>query len=382
MGLCGLSRYRYISTQLGAPFAKIAELPLTGVSWQRLRNGAGTFQGAVKLPPPITDEARVRCALYRQATDQDTTCVYVLRDNVPVGAYAIGTQTYSSENQQISVNGAELSSYFRRRIIEDLSGDLDLRVSFEGQPMYDAVAAMVGRINDIGLTLDVTPGGPALPVTVPAQENGTPEVAGTGWKGTDAKLVGEAIDELAAMDDGFDYRTDLTREGSMFARSFVLRPTLGEQVGMIAKYAATLSGFTVRRRTRTNDAIAIGGSDGDKRPYGRATDITFTPPLTTVAQLNDEADTDRLDASAQAALDASRSGEVVEFEVIEDGVDAQIGALFPGDNCRIVIPKHKDPWYVNGLDTVVQTLGFTVKVPDSGGRETISLQIDEGDIDG
>lgn len=375
-----MSRYKYISVQLGAPFAKIAELPLTGVQWQRLRNGAGVLQGAVKLPPPIGDEARTRCSLYREATDQDTTCVYVLRDNVPVGAYAIGTQTYRSENQSISVNGAELSSYFRRRIIEDPSGDLDLRVSFEGRPMYEAVADMVSRINDIGLTLDATTGGPSLPVTVPAT-NDDPEIAGTGWKGTDAKLVGEAIDELAAMDDGFDYRCDLIRVGSNFVRSFVLRETLGEQVGLIAKYAATMSAFTVRRRTRTNDAVALGGSNGEKRPYGRATDITFTPPLTTVTQLNDEADTGRLDAASQAALDASRSGEIVEFDVIEDGADAQIGALFPGDNCRIVIPRHKDPWYVNGLDTVVQTLGFTVTVPDSGGRETIKLQIDEGDID-
>lgn len=378
-----MTRYRYIAAQLGAPYAKIAELNLTGVEWQRLRNGAGAFRGAVKLPPPVSAEARVLCQLYRLATDAGTTCIYVIRDNTPVGAYGIWEQGYSSENQTISVSGAELPSYFRRRIVEDFSGDLDVRVSYEGVPMYDAVADMIGRVNDIGLALDVTTGGPPLPVTIPAT-NDTAEVAGTGWRGTDAKVVGEAIDELAAMDDGFDYRCDLRREAGDYQRVFVLRPSLAEGTGTVAKYGSSLARFDVRRRgdVRTNDAIAIGGSNGEKRPYGRVTESDWAPRLTTVTQQNDEADPDRLDAAAQAAIDASRTGEVVTFEVIEDGVDAAIGAILPGDNARIVIPTHRDPWYCNGLDQTVPTLGFTVRVPDSGGRETIGLQIDEGDLDG
>ena len=377
-------RYTYLSVNLGAPFLKIADLNLTNVEWQRLRNGAGTFRGTVKLPPPVSPDARIQCQLLREATDNGTTCIYVLRDNVPMGAWIVWGQNYNSDNQTIDINGSELTSYFRRRIIEDVTGDLDVRVSYEGQPMYDAVADMVSKVNDIGLSLDVASGGPELPETVPATDTAA-EVAGTGWKGTDVKLVADAIDELAAMEDGFDYRVDLVRiPGVGFERRFVLRESLAEETGIVAKYGSTLSKFGVQRRgdVRSNDVIVVGGSDGDKRPYGRVTEELFTPRLQTVVQSSDEADGDRLDAAAQAAMDASRTGEVLSFDVIEDGVDAVIGALYPGDRARIVIPPHRDPWFCNGLDATVPTLGFTVNVPDSGGRETLSLQIDEADLDG
>src|SRR5690606_36895435 len=52
-------RYTYLSVNLGAPFLKIADLNLTNVEWQRLRNGAGTFRGTVKLPPPVSPDARI-----------------------------------------------------------------------------------------------------------------------------------------------------------------------------------------------------------------------------------------------------------------------------------------------------------------------------------
>jgi hypothetical protein len=172
--------------------------------------------------------------------------------------------------------------------------------------------------------------------------------------------------------------------GGEYGRVFVLRANFAEHVGVIGKYGATCPSFSVNRRgdTRSNDAIVIGGSDGDKRPYGRVTTGSFVPPMTTVIQNNDEADTDRLDAAAQAAIDASATGEVVSFELIEDGVDVEIGGFLPGDMARLLVPQHRDPWYPDGLDTTVKTLGFTVRVPDSGGRETVALQIDEGDLEG
>jgi hypothetical protein len=370
-------RYRFVATHLGTPFTKIAELHVSGVSWQRLRNGAGVFRGSVKLPPPLTPEARTLCALYREATDRGTTCLYVIRDNVPMAAYAIWGQDYSSESQTISISGSELTSYLHRRIIESGDGDLDTRVSYEGEPMYDAVTAMIGQVNDIGLTLDVASGGPALPVTTPATADGTPEVKGTGWRGTDGKVVGTAIDELANQDDGFDYRVDLVRDSGNMVRRFVLRPTFAGEVALVAKFGATGPRFHVRRRgdVRASDVIAVGASNGEKRPYGRATGGSFTPPLQVVQQANDEADTGRLDAFAQAALNAAQADEILEVEVAAEDIDAQVGTFSPGDRCRFVVEAGRDPWFADGTDRTIDTIGYTVNVPDTGGRETIALQL-------
>jgi hypothetical protein len=369
-----VTTYRYLATRLGAPYSKIAELHLSGVEWQRLRNGAGTFRAALKLPPPMTEQARAQCLAYKQATDRATTCVYVIRDGTPMAAYAIWGQDYDSADQQISISGSELTSYFGRRYAGD-SADLDTRVSYEGVPLFDAVSDLLGRVNDVGLTLDIPAGGSMLPVMIPAT-NDTPQVDGPGWKGTDAKVVRDVLDEWASQDNGFDYRVDLQMVGSQFSRILVLRPTLGERVGVIAKFGSTAPKFTVRRRgdVRANDTIAVGGTDGPKRPYGRATSTAFAPVLQSVQQVNDEADTDRLDAAAQAALDAAQADEILEVDVTA-ATDSNPGAIFPGDHARFIVPPNRDPWFFAGLDVTIKTIGFTVRVPDAGGRETIGLQL-------
>jgi hypothetical protein len=157
---------------------------------------------------------------------------------------------------------------------------------------------------------------------------------------------------------------------------FVLRPTLGEQVAVIAKFGSTASKFRVRRRgdVRANDTIALGGTDGPKRPYGRATTSTFAPILQSAEQINGEADTDRLDAAATAALDAAQADEVIEVDVTA-ATDSNPGAFFPGDHARFIVPEGQDPWFFDGLDVTIRTIGFTVRVPNTGGRETIGLQL-------
>lgn len=385
-----MATYRYLATNLGPPFAKIAELHLSGVSWQRLLNGSGAFSGSLKLPPPVTDLNRNLCELYKLATDRATTCVYVLRDNVPMGAYIIWSQEYDSASQTISITGSELFSYARRRIVEDTTTmfELDERVVYDGVPMYDAVLDALAKINEVGLVLDIEDGGPALPSTIPAT-NTDPEIPGTIFRGVDAKNVADVITEWANQEDGFDFRTDLTMNGTVFERRFILRSSLGVSAditasfgGLVAKNAVNVTSFKVQRRgdVRANDVIAVGAAsfpELGKRFSGRSINGSFVPTMQNIYQLNEETSTTRLDAYAQSAIDVVSSHEVIEVEVAADEIDAAIGTFLPGDSFRFLMPPNSDSWYVQGIDTIVRTIGFTVTPTDTEGREMIAFQLEE-----
>jgi len=332
-------------------------------------------------PQPLARDntAAVRRAeLYKTATDRATTCVYVVRDGVPMGAYAIWEQDYSSVTQTITLGGAELTSYLRRRVVED-AADLDARVDYSGVAMYDAVADLVGRVNDIGLTLDY-PVGEGAPLPGPTPQTSTSGATdGTGWKGTDAKWTGDAVQELANQEDGFDYRVDLVPVGGEFQRVLRIAPVLGGEVTAVAKFTANVPDLGVARRgdVRANDYLVVGASENDKRPSGRASSGAWTPPLQTVLQLNDETDQDRLDAAAASGLNAVVQHEVIMFDVTATKVDTQLTALFPGDLVRIVVPADLDPWYPLGMTDTVRTLGYMVRVPETGGPENIHLLVDD-----
>jgi len=383
--------YRYLSTYLGGDNSKIAELKMRGVAWQRLRNGAGVMQGTIKLPPPVDEFNRSLAELYKSATDRGTTCIYVLRNNVPMGAYAVWTQDYDSATQEISVGGLELSSYFKRRIIEKTDGDmgLDDKVIYDGQPMYDTVSDMIQKVNEIGLILDIESGGPTLPTTIAAVPGGAPEIPGTGWRGVEAKWVGDVITEWANQDDGYDFRTDLVLSGGSFQRRFILRESLGNKADIVAKYGGlvakaggNVTSFKVSRRgdVRSNDVISVGAtsiSELGKRYNGRETIGAFVPTLQNIYQQNEETDTARLDAYAIAALAATKNHEVIELEVAAEDVDAQIGTFMPGDEFRFMVAPNSDAFFSAGLDTTVKTIGFKVTVPDTESKEMVSFQLEE-----
>lgn len=363
------ARYRYLSTKLAAPYTRLADLPLTGVEWERLRNGSGAFRGTLKLPPPIGAEARLQAAQFKEATNRGTACIIVLRDGVPMGAWIVWDQTYDASTQSIAVGGAELFSYFRRRIVESITG-LTTPVSFENERIIDVATALVTGANDIGLVID----GPA-----PGSVNAGPMVT-KSWLGTDAKWIADAVNEMANQQDGFDYRCDVRLEND-FKRVLVLRRVLGDRIGATAKFGSTVPQMSVARRgdVRTNDTIALGGSAGtdQDRPTGRATSAAFVPKMQTVVQVSSEADPSRLSARADSVIRANENHEVISVDVSATDIDSQLGVLFPGDPVKLFVPPDIDPWFPDGISTLVRTIGFKVTVPDTGGRETIKLLVDD-----
>jgi hypothetical protein len=102
--------YRYYLTDLLSNQV-IAELPFTGVSYERVLRKAGGFSGSV----PVI-EATKRYDLY-ETTMPGRTGLYVLRNGQCVWGGIIWSRKYDESSKTLSVDASEFPSYFYHRFI-------------------------------------------------------------------------------------------------------------------------------------------------------------------------------------------------------------------------------------------------------------------------
>ena len=343
-----------------------------GVEWTLFNNAQIINDSTDEIIQQVVgsnQRAKDLANLYKEATDEGTTCIFVLRDNVPMGCWIVWDREYDAYDQVLSISGAELTSYWRRRIIQQTSIDSDLddlRI-FDEEPMIEIAVDLIEGINDIGLQIDA-----------PSQAG---PIITREWRGTDGKNVADEIRDMSSQTDGFDYRVDIGVQGNDFSRRLIIRELLGDKTAAVAKFATNTPIFQSSRRgdLRTNDFIVLGGNEGPKRPHGRAISSEYQPILQTVVQISDEEDEERLESTALSNLDAFLSHEVVEVSVTP-GPDGDISAMNAGDSVRIYMPQDTDPWFQMGFDSIVRMIGYTVSVPDTGGEESIQLLLEESEI--
>lgn len=106
-GLTDVS-YRYFLTDL-VTNSVIAELPFTGVSYQRVLRRAGSFTGTIPLIA-----ATSKLDIY-DATMPGRTGLYVMRNDVCVWGGIIWGRKYDQASKSVTVDASEFTSYFYHR---------------------------------------------------------------------------------------------------------------------------------------------------------------------------------------------------------------------------------------------------------------------------
>lgn len=104
------AEYRYFTTDLLSN-TLIAEIPFSGVSYQRAIKGAGKFGGKV----PVID--RTTAFNIYDATMPGKTGLYITRNGECVWGGIIWSRSYNLVSQELDVDAAEFTSYFYHRRI-------------------------------------------------------------------------------------------------------------------------------------------------------------------------------------------------------------------------------------------------------------------------
>ena len=313
-----MANYRYLlGNLLTGDIA--AELPFTSATFSHVLNAPGAFTGTMSLQQP--DELST---IIRDSLTLGVSTIYVERDGVLLWGGILWTDSVDFDALTYTLNGEGWHSYFRRRnITADVTYTATEQVTI-AKGLLDTAQLAAG--GDIGI------------------ETGT--VVATGvtrdrtYLATDRKSVGEALEELAAVDNGFDFRyvTDRNTSGDIEVSFVTSYPASGYETDLVFELGVQLSQAQATRdasNLATNVDVIGAIADGESAPrtatVSDATRYATMPRYDVVVSATDVTESGTLTAKGDRAL--SRGSAPVEIPSIstDPAREPVIGSWKVGD---------------------------------------------------
>lgn len=393
--------FRYLSYELTSG-TFVEALPLSGVSFGSVLNGAGSFSASLSLEaanvgrsvygeggygqgsaggrPSILNP--VVADSYITATEPTRQVIYVERDGVLLGGYIIWTRGYDSTSHVLSIGGLELWSIFRSsgdsgRLITD-NYNVDLATM-----SADAAVDQLLVVQDLINYTQAKPGGD-LGIVVGTETSGV--IRDPFWFGDEFKPIGEAIEQLSELEDGFDFAIDVRYDSNLepeklLTLSYPRRGRTAPNTGHVFEYPGNVLAYTWPEdgTKSVNQGWTLGEGDPGVMLIGshaRPDRLDAGYPLLEAAYpYKDEWEQGRLNEHARADVDAYAEPLVTPELVVRADADPVIGSYITGDEARVRIT---DPLrFPTTRDEYRRILSYTVQ-PDEGPGGTVTLQL--GDI--
>ena len=370
-----MATYRVIARDLRTQ-TRIAEIPLAGLSYGSILNGAGELSGTLFLPPGDSTYDKTLAAIFNDAVDEVRRELIVERDGVVVWTGVVWASPYQDDNQTRSVRAAETWSYFRRRIIgtRRVYAQAD-QLTIARQLMVDAQAVTGGNIN----------------VTIGSETSGV--LRDRKYEAWEYKQLGEAIEQLAAVINGFDFAIDATwaSNGDLtktFRLSYPRRGRSQDQTGLMFEVGRNVISWDwptdgTRYANRVHN-IGAGEAEAmlrvtvseESQLDSVASGGPGYPLIEKVVSHTDVSQLSTLTAQARDELLTSAREVVLPSVTIRADVEPFFGSYITGDSCRFVCQPGLSPRFPDGIDTLRRIVGWSVKVDDNGGEE---VQLTLGD---
>lgn len=347
--------------------AIVEELPLTGVTADQTLNGVGQFQATLDL-----GDKKVAKLNWIGATQTARSLVYIDRDGVLLqDAYILWTRSYDSTTKKLTLGGQSLWSYFRRRkIIAD--------AVFAGQDQLAIARSLI-------TTAQAATGG-NIGVALRSETSGV--LRDRTYNGYEFKPVGEAIEQLAAVINGFDFRINIAYDSSGIpAKTLVLGyPEIGQPAAtspLVFDMPGNIISYTYPEDSTEQDttAYATGSGDGPAMLTSTAADTSLIdvgyPLLEGQTSYGDVVEQPTLDGHAQADLATHASPVSIPEYVVNPNADPVLGSYICGDYARFVITDERFPRQADGsagYDQEQRITKISLSVPDAAGTpETVKL---------
>lgn len=325
-------KYRYLAYDLRTNDA-LAELPLADVSFTSTLNGAGTFNANLVIDG--------NAALMMAATTPERTIIFVERDGVLLDGYIIWKRILTNDRPRL-LEGASLASLFRRnRIVTD--------ITYTATDQFTIARALVTAMQDqSGGDVGIEVGSGTCGVT-----------RDRTYYAYQRKNMGDALAELASVNNGFDWAIDIAWDGETPAKNLALsyprRGRIAGTTGLIFESGKNLRGYTFTedgtRSARVVDALGAGdGNDMLISTKARTDLIDAGYPLTaeTIAYKDVTVQT-TLDGHATAGVNARAATPTFLTVTIDpDDVDGGLGHFVDGDDVLVRITDDNFPATSNG----------------------------------
>jgi hypothetical protein len=366
------SEYTFITYDLRT-MARLAELPLSGVSFGDKLNGSETMTGRVNLNASSVQQTDMVAA-----TERGRTGLYIDRAGVPVWDGIVWDRSYDSDSTQLTLSCASTWSYFSHRlnlISANWTGADQWQIFWTHIANVLAVGGTAGGIN-IGLQ--------SVGITGKARDR--------QYFSYEKKVLSELIQDLAAVEGGFDFDVALSYVAGTITRTITLYyPRKGRTAavsGHVLEYGPTTRGNIVKYTwpdlgsAEANIVYNLGAGNGDTMISAsafRGDRISAGwPYLEEVIQNKSTTQLSTLISQAQAEVNARADIQGIPKVTILADADPAFGSWITGDDVRLRISDYRWPRKTDGspgLDTWRRIIGWKVNVPDDGSAETVDLTL-------
>jgi hypothetical protein len=349
----------------------LAEVPMSGVRFSKVLNDSGTFEGTLSL-----DKVLLRKGINGyDMTTPCRTCVYVLRDGVPLWGGIIWTRAYDSTSKKISIGAADFWSYYdHRKVIPVITWGvvnqfyLANQVSQAIQQDQNVIARAHIQLADLHV-------GGAIGITLDTSLSGI--LRDRVYPGFDLTDVGDALRKLANVLDGPDIMFDVSGDnaGNVIRQLRIGTPKLGQQGsthiweygGNIQSYRWPSDGTKMATRIfAVGDGIErgmpIAVSEDESRYFLGWPMLEEEHGYSTVSAGND------LQAHADADQIAQRAPVVLPELVVRGDIPPVLGTYGPGDDARIII---QDEFHVDTLDVGMRIVRMEVSPSEAQGEKVV-----------
>ncbi|MEV6839779.1 hypothetical protein AB0N17_35675 [Streptomyces sp. NPDC051133] len=361
-------------------------LPLRDVTVDDYIGKPGSLSGTVPVPDAAM-AARVR------RIEEGRTSVYLQRGDDLWWGGIVWTSTLQSDDHGVitlGIQAATFESYAGRRMIRapKPAYDPNYKLSFPpaGQAHSDQLEIARGLWADLQTSLH----GGDIGVTYGNELSQPPQYRTVTYRDGDETVYLDAIDALAAMENGFEHYISVYTDPATAAR--VRRLRLGspkittgftdlvlDRPGSILAYSfprdATRGGTTARARGASVNANQASESRPLASAVASADDLIEKagyPRIDLSSDHNDITDPETLNAFARAELKTATGAVVIPEITIR--LDDLVPTALLGRTARIRIT---DEWWSEGLDARYRIVGVKVDPAQRGRPDTADLYLEE-----
>lgn len=350
-----MAEYRYLVADLLTDTIR-EEMPFENVSFGDVLNAPGSFSGT--LPLSVKDRTGFE-KVTRANLDPGRTALYVERDGVLVWGGIIWTASADEGNFTLTIGAEGFWSYFRHRLIRNTHA---YTATDQLAIVQDLVTyAQSAHSGDIGVVVGTDTSG----VTRDRRYNSFERVN-----------LGQAVEDLAALDGGFDFAIDVAYVSGVRTKSLRLSyPKRGSRLAHVLDLGTNIEqlSWTIDATKQANMIEALGAGEGSSMLIATSVDTSLLgsyPLLEDTISYKDVSVSATLHAHSQATMKARRRPvESLPTLVAHGTTDLVIGSFQTGDEIEA---RTTSAGGFLDIDTIFRILSWTVSVDDDG-KETISF---------